>query len=76
MLLTKRCCRCGVVKEAGEFSRRADGPGLRHACKPCRSERQKEYVDENSLKRAQTITLHRTRRKVRRNKELVEELYA
>jgi hypothetical protein len=66
---TKRCCRCEVVKEVGDFHRFArNKDGLQPYCHPC-----KRAIDNEHYKRHPRRNYERNREKARSNRRWLYE---
>jgi hypothetical protein len=66
---TKRCCRCGVVKDVGEFHRYArNKDGLQPYCRLCKRE-----IDNEHYKRNPRRNYQRNRDKARSNRRWLYE---
>jgi len=66
---TKRCCRCGLVKDVCEFHRYArNKDGLQPYCRPC-----KRGIDNEHYKRNPRRNYHRNRAKARSNRRWLYE---
>ena len=62
---TKKCSKCGEVKELGDFYKKADSPdGFRSDCKVCVCEKARKWREENKERKAET-----NRRWYQENKE-------
>lgn len=57
--VTKRCSKCGEVKEVGEFYKeKRNLNGIKSECKRCSFIRYKEYTKKNKVKRKDTYKKH------------------
>jgi len=69
-LVAKTCRQCGELKLSDEFHNRTDGfGGLAPYCKPCVSERDREYYDRNRERLKQVKYAYYRRKRAEQNNE-------